>query len=143
MDFLGRVFDELVARITSGPMQFRLIIQPTMALILGIRDGLADVKAGSPPFLWGLLFRRNDLKPSFQSAVRRLRVPVVVAILADATVQYLMFHHVRPLTAVIVGVLLMGVPYSASRGISNRIYSRLYAARFKTQPLSPPEKLNR
>jgi hypothetical protein len=133
MDWLSRIFDELVARITSGPMQFRLIIQPTMALILGIRDGLADAKAGSPPFLWGLLFRRSDLKPSLQAALRRLRIPVVMATLADALVQYLMFHHVRPLTAVIVGVLLMGVPYCIARGISNRIRSRYQAAQLKTQ----------
>ena len=53
--------------------------------------------------------------------------------LADALVQYLMFHHVRPLTAVIVGVLLMGVPYCIARGISNRIRSRYQAAQLKTQ----------
>src|SRR5438270_675956 len=133
MSFFSGIVDELVARITSGPMQFRLIIQPTMAIILGIRDGLADAKAGSPPFLWGLLFNRKDLKPSVQGALRRLRVPVVIATLADATVQYLMFHHIRPLTAVIVGVLLMGVPYCAARGISNRIRSRYQAAQLKTE----------
>src|SRR3954466_10490558 len=104
MDWLSRIFEELVARITSGPMQFRLIIQPAMALLLGIHDGLSDAKAGSPPFLWGLVFRRQDLKPSLAGALRRLRIPVILATLADMTVQYLMFHHVRPLTAVIVGV---------------------------------------
>src|SRR4051812_2092492 len=43
---LQQIVEELVARITSGPMQFRLIVQPSMALVLGIRDGLSDAKAG-------------------------------------------------------------------------------------------------
>jgi hypothetical protein len=125
---LQKIADELVSRVTSGPMQFRLIVQPAMALVLGIRDGLADAKAGSPPFVWGLLFHRQALKPSLKSAVRRLQVPIVFATLADALVQYLMFGYIRPLTAVLVGTLLMGLPYSAARGLSNRMRSRQRAA---------------
>jgi hypothetical protein len=123
-DFFSRIFHELVTRITSGPMQFRLIVQPSMALLLGIRDGLADAKMGAPPFVWGLLFQRQELKPSLKSALRRLQIPIIMAILADATVQYLMFRHIHPLSAIIVGVFLMGFPYSAARGITNRLRSR-------------------
>src|SRR4051794_735442 len=113
MDFVSKIFEELVARLGSGPMQFRLIVQPAMALLLGIRDGLMDARLGSPPFLWGLLFRRKHLKPSLKSALRRLQVPIAVATLADALVQYLMFGYVRPAVAVMVGVLLMGLPYAS------------------------------
>src|SRR5438309_1476519 len=123
MDFLSKIFEELVARIGSGPMQFRLIVQPAMALLLGMRDGIMDAKLGSPPFLWGLLFRREHLKPSLKSAVRRLIGPVVVATLADALVQYLMFGYIRPVTAMIVGILLVGLPYASARGLSNRFRS--------------------
>ena len=124
MDFsFTQISDELLARISSGPMQFRLIVQPAMALLLGVRDGLMDARLGSPPFLWGLLFHRDRLKPYLKSALRRLQVPIVVATLADAIVQYLMLGYVRPITAVIVGTLLMGLPYSIARGLSNRIRS--------------------
>ncbi|MEO8594445.1 MAG: hypothetical protein ABI759_14100 [Candidatus Solibacter sp.] len=133
MDFLSKIFEELVARITSGPMQFRLIVQPTMALLLGMRDGLADARSGSPPFIWGLLFQREHLKPSLKGALRRLQVPIALATLADALVQYLMFGYVRPLTAVIVGTLLMGLPYSIARGLSNRVRSTR-----KLRPLDAP-----
>lgn len=125
MDYsVTRIFDELVARVLFGPFNFRFIVQPVMALALGVRDGLVDAKAGSAPFLYGLVFRRQDLKPSLKSALRRLQIPIVIATILDAMVQYIMFGYVRPLTALTVGVLLMGLPYAMARGISNRIASR-------------------
>jgi hypothetical protein len=41
--FFIRVWDDLVGR-TIGPMHFRLILQPVMAGILGIRAGLRDAR---------------------------------------------------------------------------------------------------
>src|SRR5215472_620108 len=117
MGFLKRVIDELVARILFGPFQFRFIVQPMMAMLLGVRDGLADAKAGSPPFIYGLLFRRGDLKPFLRGALRRVQIPILIATVLDAIVQYAMFQYVRPLTAVLVGTLLMGLPYCIARGI--------------------------
>jgi hypothetical protein len=46
-----RVGTQLVARV-SGPMKFRLVLQPLMASFLAIRSGLADAKAGKPPWFW-------------------------------------------------------------------------------------------
>ena len=116
-------------------MHFRLIMQPTMAMLLGIRDGRQDARVGSTPFIWGLLFNRAGLKPDLKGALRRLMVPITIATVLDAVVQYLMFQHVRPLVAVIVGTLLMGLPYSAARGLSNRAFS---LRRLKQAP--DPEK---
>ena len=54
--------DELWMRIThgviertSGPLHFRLILQPVMAVILAVMAGLKDAKAGNPPYFWALL----------------------------------------------------------------------------------------
>lgn len=33
----------------SGPMKFRLVLQPMMAALFAIRSGLADARAGKPP----------------------------------------------------------------------------------------------
>ena len=121
---LTEIFNELVTRVHSGPFQFRFIVQPATAILLGARDGFADAKLGSAPFIHGLLFRRQDLKPSLKSALRRLQIPILFATVLDAIAQYLMFGYVRPITALLVGTLLMGLPYSAARGISNRLRSR-------------------
>ena len=119
------IVEELVARLISGPMQFRLILQPLTAIVLGVCDGLHDARMGTPPLLWSIVFRRGHRKLRLIMLLRRLIRPIVVAAIVDAMVQYLMFLHVRPLTALIVGTLLMGLPYLAARGLSNRIRSAL------------------
>ena len=44
-DLLTRIFENLIDRV-SGPMKFRLILQPLMATIFAIRSGLKDAKEG-------------------------------------------------------------------------------------------------
>ena len=52
-DILARFFENLVDRV-SGPMQFRLILQPLMAIIFAIRDGRKDAREGRAPYSWQL-----------------------------------------------------------------------------------------
>ena len=39
---------EIPARFT-GPGRLRFVLQPTVAILLGLRGGLADARAGRPP----------------------------------------------------------------------------------------------
>jgi hypothetical protein len=84
---LSERLERLVARVT-GPMSFRLILQPTVAVILGIKDGLMDAKAGAPPFVFDLLFHPKDHKRRLSTAFRRLLVPMIVGTVMDAIAQY-------------------------------------------------------
>ena len=49
-----RIADNMIARV-SGPMKFRLVLQPVMAAIFAIRSGLADAKTGRTPYFWSLV----------------------------------------------------------------------------------------
>jgi hypothetical protein len=53
-----RFVDDMVARL-HGLGRMRFILQPTVAIILGVRDGVKDARAGSPPFLSALVFRTS------------------------------------------------------------------------------------
>jgi len=46
-EILNRFWENLAGRL-SGPMNFRLVIQPTVAGILAIRAGLKDARGGRP-----------------------------------------------------------------------------------------------
>jgi hypothetical protein len=129
---LPGIFDELVARLSSGPMRFRLIVQPMMAIFYGIRCGRRDAAAGRTPFVQALV-SGVDRVEHLKSALVRLRGPILFASIVDGVVQFLMFGHLRPLMALTVGTLLMGLPYSAARGLSNRFWSKRLA---KAVPLS-------
>ncbi|MFH1441272.1 MAG: hypothetical protein ABIH18_04445 [Candidatus Omnitrophota bacterium] len=113
------------ARIT-GPMGFRFIFQPLSAVILGIRDGIADAKAGRPPFLAGLVFKAESRKHLFRSACRTLFMPVIFGSVLDAIAQWLLFSRVRPGAAIFVGIFIMALPYSFARGWTNRLWRKRF-----------------
>jgi hypothetical protein len=71
----SRQFLEELPRRFTGPGRFRFILQPMMAIVLGMRGGLADAKTGNPLYLFGLLFnhsRRRELLRSGAAAVSTL-----------------------------------------------------------------------
>ena len=72
----------------TGPGRFRLLLQPLVATFLGIRSGVADARAGRPPYLSGVLFHR-DLRgelarTGFETVVNLL----LMGILLDAVFQW-------------------------------------------------------
>jgi hypothetical protein len=52
-DFLTRFGTDLVGRLT-GPMNFRTVLQPAMAMLFATLDGVRDAKVGRPPYLWNI-----------------------------------------------------------------------------------------
>jgi hypothetical protein len=118
--FSRRFWPDLVARL-HGPGRMRFIMQPTVAIILGARDGVKDRRADKPPFLWGLVFRSADRAGLLRSALASVRNLVLVAILLDAISQFLIFRMVHPGAALLLGPVLIALPYATSRALTNRI----------------------
>ena len=54
--------DYIVALI-SGPGNLRFVVQPLIAILLAIRDGRNDAKAGTPAYLNELVFRAGEQRP--------------------------------------------------------------------------------
>jgi hypothetical protein len=121
--FSHRFWPDLVARL-HGPGRLRFIFQPTVAIILGARDGVKDSRAGNPPFLWGLVFHPADRPGLLRGALASVRNLVAIAILLDVISQFLIFRMVHPGAALVLGPVLIGLPYAASRALTNRISGR-------------------
>jgi hypothetical protein len=102
-------------------MSARFFLQPAIAIALGIRDGLMDAKAGNPPFIYDVVFHPEDRPRDLRNAFKALLIPIVVATALDGIVQYMMFKHVRPGAAVLVGSFVMGVSYAYARGVIIRV----------------------
>src|SRR5436305_15243121 len=96
-----RVGSQLLDRV-SGPMKFRLVLQPCMAAFFAIRSGLADARNGKPPYFWGLLSdpgqRRDMLKDGWKSVGRIF----ILAVVLDVVYQLIVLHFVYPGEVVIV-----------------------------------------
>ena len=118
--FTERFFADMLARL-SGPGRFRFILQPTMAVLLGARDGIKDAGAELPPFLWSLVFHHGQRSELLRGALLSVRNVVALAILLDIISQFLIFREIHPGAALILGPVLIGMPYTLARAFSNRI----------------------
>jgi hypothetical protein len=121
--FSRRFLDDMVARL-HGPGRLRFIFQPTVAILLGARDGMKDARAGNLPFLWDQVFHASDRPGLLRSALASVSNLVAVAILLDIVSQLLILRMVNPFAALILGPVLIGLPYASSRALTNRITRR-------------------
>ena len=119
-DIWMRIVDNLSDRVT-GPMKFRLVLQPVMASIFAIMSGLKDARAGNPPYFWALLtepaHRADMLKDGWKSVGK----VYVLAIVLDVVYQIIVQRFVYPGEALIVAFILAIVPYLILRGLVTRI----------------------
>ena len=92
-------FEELGGRV-SGPLNFRLVVMPTMAALFGIRAGLRDAREGKPTFLWGILTQPAGRTAAFQSAVKDVGKVFVMAVIMDTAYQLIALHGLRLLHGV-------------------------------------------
>jgi hypothetical protein len=108
----------------NGPGRFRFVLQPAVAIFLGIRAGIADGRAGRLPYIFSLLSdgkRRGELLKEGFAQVTTL---VAMAILLDAISQWLILRAIYPGPALVVGPVLIAFPYSLSRALANRYVKR-------------------
>lgn len=122
MNPFENMVDRFLARLT-GPLNFRFVLQPIVAIILGIRDGVRDAKAGTPPFLFDLFEKPKGRKRQIRKALRSLLVSLLIATFLDGVAQYLLFAHVRISGALTVGIMIMGLPYVIARAVTNWVIS--------------------
>lgn len=118
---LSRDFIEDIPGRLTGPGRFRFIMQPLIAIILGIRGGIADASAGRPPYLYGVLFHRGLrlqlMKSGFETVVNLL----LMGILLDSIFQWIILGASYPGAAIVVGPTLIIGPYVFARAFSNRL----------------------
>ena len=80
-DLFSRIVEDLVGRV-SGPMTFRLILQPVMAAIFPIRSGLKDAKQNKPPYFWALFtdseHRRDMMRDGWKSVGRVFLLGIIM-----------------------------------------------------------------
>jgi hypothetical protein len=115
-----RVANQLIARV-SGPMKFRLVLQPVMASFFAIRSGLADAKAGKRPYFWGLLSDPGERVDMIKDGWKSVGKVFILALVLDAVYQMIVLHFVYPGEMVIVAFILAILPYLTLRGLVTRL----------------------
>ena len=120
-DVLTRFVEDLIGRL-SGPLSFRLILQPMMAAFFAVRDGLKEERQNRPPYFWGLFTasreqRRELIHDGWKAVVKVFSLAVVL----DFVYQVIVFRWVYPIESLVVAIILAIVPYVLLRGLVNRL----------------------
>jgi hypothetical protein len=121
--FTHDFFADLLARL-SGPGRMRFVLQPTVAIVLGARDGIKDARAGLRPFISALVFHSGHRAGMLRNMFASVRNLVAIAILLDVVSQFLIFREIHPGAALLLGPVLIAFPYALSRASTNRIARR-------------------
>ena len=118
--FSRQFLEELPQRFT-GPGRLRFILQPVIAILLGLRGGLADARAGNPPFLFGLIFDSGRRRELMKSGVATIRNLLAFGIILDIVFQWVLYGAVHPGAAVLIGPILICAPYAIARALTTRV----------------------
>ena len=119
-DMWVRFSTDLIGRL-SGPMRFRLVLQPLMAAFFAIRAGLADASAGKPPYFWDLFWHRANRMAILRDGWKSVGRVFLLAIVLDVVYQLYELHFVYPGEAIVVALILAIVPYVILRDLVTRV----------------------
>jgi hypothetical protein len=121
------VFDRM-----GGPMSFRFILQPTMATIAALHDGITDARTGRRPYLHTILHdpaARGERLLEGLFSVSRI---ILLGFAMDAIYQWRVLETFYPAEAVVITLLLAVIPYLILRGPIGRIARRWFARHSKS-----------
>lgn len=122
-DIWIRVIENLHDRVT-GPMKFRLLLQPVMAVIFATLSGLKDAKAGKPPYFWALITEPSHRREMVRDGWKSVGKVFVLALVLDVIYQIIVQRFVYPGEAIVVALALAIVPYLIVRGLVTRVARR-------------------
>ena len=92
-DIISRGWADLVARL-GGPLTFRLVIQPAVAVFLAIRSGLKDAKVGRPVFFWTVVRNPAERRYLLREGWKDVGTLFIVAVVLDIIYQVIVLRGV-------------------------------------------------
>ena len=122
-EILTRFWDQLIAQ-PSGPLAFRFILQPVMATILAVLDGLKDARTGRPPFARTIWSDPSQRATYLREGLKRVSRVIVFAFVMDAIYQFIVLRRFYPVEALVTVFVLAVLPYLVIRGPVDRIARR-------------------
>jgi hypothetical protein len=122
-DTISRVLDDLAGRL-YGPLHFRFVLQPVMAVIFAIKDGRKDAREGKVPYFWSLFTEPGHRKELLRKGWKSVGKIFILAVVLEVVYQVWQLHTFYPGEALLVAFTLAIVPYVLLRGPVNRFLSR-------------------
>ena len=123
-DRLSEYWQEMLAR-PDGPLALRFYLQPLVASLLAVRDGLRDARHERPPYFWAVFTDREHRSDHLRDGWRSIGKVFLIALALDVVYELIVLKTIRPIESIIIATVLAIVPYILLRGPINRIARRL------------------
>ncbi len=120
MEIFQRLIENFSGRL-DGPLHFRFILQPVMALIFATLDGLKDAKAGKPAYFWAIFTRPEQRKELWKDGWKHFGKIFILGIILELIYQLKFQRTFYIGEMLVVALVLAVVPYVLLRGPVNRI----------------------
>ena len=137
-EMFTRAWNDLLAR-DSGPLHFRLFLQPLVATILAIRAGWTEAWAGRPIFFWTLVREPARARAVLRNMWAFVGKVFFVAVALDVVYQVIVLQWIYPVETLIVATLLALVPCMVVRAIGNRIVTFVRQRRLRHMKRVSPD----
>ncbi|HUN81941.1 MAG TPA: hypothetical protein VMV81_10590 [Phycisphaerae bacterium] len=115
-----RVWRDIVDR-PGGPLAFRFILQPAMATMAALRDGIRDAKTGRSPYFWALLSKPEKRGERLREGLYATSRIILLGLAMDTAYQFIVMNSFYPSEVAIVAILLAALPYVLLRGPITRV----------------------
>lgn len=125
-----RIWNDIVVR-PSGPFGGRFILQPIMASIIAIGDGIADARAGRPPYYWAIRHYADGRNERLFEGLKAVGNVISIAVILDTVYQIAVMRSFYWFETILVAGLLAFLPYLVVRGLADRA-ARRFVGRPKT-----------
>jgi hypothetical protein len=102
-------------------MTFRFFLQPTMAAVAAIHDGMRDARLGRLPYFRAVLHDRKDFVSRLREGMISTARIVLLGLGIDALYQHQVLKTFYPGEAVLMALLLAALPYLLLRAPVARI----------------------
>jgi hypothetical protein len=120
----------------DGPLHLRFYLQPLMAVLLAVRDGIRDAREGRSAYLWTVVTDSSQRSYLIEDGWKGISKVFLLACLLDVIYEWIVWRSLRPLQMLLVAALLSVIPYALLRGPINRLMHRLPSRRHHPVPRS-------
>ncbi len=116
--FWADIFDR-----AHGPMTFRFYLQPTMALLAALPDGIRDTRLGHKSFFWSAWWNKNASAGRLREGLASIARVMLLGISMDVIYQFRALGRFYPVEALMMALLLAVIPYFIFRWTVERVAS--------------------
>jgi hypothetical protein len=123
-----RFWSDMFARF-GGPMTFRFFLQPTMAAIAALHDGVKDAHGGHKSFFRTAWFDNSQPTGRLREGLTSVARVLLLGICMDVIYQFKELDTFYPAEAAVIAILLAVVPYFIFRWIVEMVARWWFARR--------------